>query len=280
VASTGEPPAAALGDVVVRTQAGARRFPAKERVDACARVLDDPPMPTADTPTAAAFVARLEAEATEVERRKYRRYFPERHEEFIGVRMGAVFAAARDNAGMDLAEIERLLEHDAHEVRAGAVRIMAEQAKATSTTDERRRELADLYVRRHDRIDDWDLVDLGAWEVLGRSLLDRDRGVLDELAASDDPWRRRSAICATFAFIRRGELDETYRLAALLLDDGHDLVRKAVGWALRNAGDADPGRLRDFLEAHAATMPRVTLRNAIEKLPSVERSRLLALGKG
>jgi 3-methyladenine DNA glycosylase AlkD len=233
-------------------------------------------MPIADSPTAAAFIARLESEATEAERLKYRRYFPERHEAFIGVRMGAVFAAARDSAAMDLDEIDRLLEHDAHEVRAGAVRIMAEQAKAKGTTDERRRELADLYLRRHDRIDDWDLVDLGAWEVLGRSLLDRDRGVLWELAASDDPWRRRSAICATFAFIRRGELDDTYGLSERLLDDDHDLVRKAVGWALRNAGDADPARLDAFLEAHAATMPRVTLRNAIEKRPPDERKRWLA----
>ena len=163
--------------------------------------------------SAAAFIARLEGEASEAERLKYRRYFPERHEEFIGVRMGAVFAAARDFAGMDLDQIERLLEHDAHEVRAGAVRIMAEQAKARSTTDERLQALAALYLRRHDRIDDWDLVDLGAWEVLGRSLLDRPRDVLDELAASDDPWRRRSAITATFAFIRRDELDDTYRIA-------------------------------------------------------------------
>ena len=172
---------------------------------------------------------------------KYRRYFPERHHEFIGVRMGAVFAAARDFAGMDLDQIERLLENDAHEVRAGAVRIMAEQAKARSTTGERLQALAALYLRRHDRIDDWDLVDLGAWEVLGRSLLDRPRGVLDELAVSDDPWRRRSAITATFAFIRRDELDDTYRIATRLLDDEHELVRKAVGWALRNAGDHDQG---------------------------------------
>ncbi len=134
-------------------------------------------------PTADAFIARLTGEASEAERIKYRRYFPERHQEFIGVRMGTVFAAAKANAGMELDQIERLLEHDAHEVRAGAVRIMAEQAKARATTDERRQALAALYLRRHDRIDDWDLVDLGAWEVLGRSLVDRPRDVLDELAA-------------------------------------------------------------------------------------------------
>ena len=171
--------------------------------------------------TADAFISRLEGDASEVERLKYRRYFPERYDEFIGVRMGAVFAAARDFAAMDLEQIERLLEHDAHEIRAGAVRIMAEQAKARTTTDDRLQALAALYLRRHDRIDDWDLVDLGAWEVLGRSLVDRPRGVLDELAASDDPWQRRTAITATFAFIRRGELDDTYRLALLLIHDEH-----------------------------------------------------------
>jgi 3-methyladenine DNA glycosylase AlkD len=228
--------------------------------------------------SADAFIARLEGEASEAERLKYRRYFPERYDEFIGVRMGAVFAAAREFASMDLDQVERLLEHDAHEVRAGAVRIMAEQAKAKATTDERLQALAAVYLGRHDRIDDWDLVDLGAWEVLGRSLVHRPRDVLDELAASDDPWRRRSAITATFAFIRRGELDDTYRIAELLLSDDHELVRKAVGWALRNAGDHDPERLNVFLDAHAATMPRSTLRNAIEKLAPEERKRLLALG--
>jgi 3-methyladenine DNA glycosylase AlkD len=227
-------------------------------------------------PTADAFIARLTSEASEAERIKYRRYFPARYQEFIGVRMGAVFAAAKANASMELDQIERLLEHDAHEVRAGAVRIMAEQAKARATTDERLQALAGLYLRRHDRIDDWDLVDLGAWEVLGRSLVDRPRDVLDELAGSDDPWRRRSAITATFAFIRRGELDDTFRIAERLLHDPHDLVNKAVGWALRNAGDHDPARLLAFLETHGATMPRVTLRNAIEKLPPPERRRLLA----
>jgi 3-methyladenine DNA glycosylase AlkD len=237
-------------------------------------------MPASPTDIAAdAFIARLEGEASEAERLKYRRYFPERHDEFIGVRMGAVFAAAREFAGMALDQIERLLEHDAHEVRAGAVRIMAEQVRARATTDDRLQALAALYLRRHDRIDDWDLVDLGAWEVLGRSLVERPRDVLDDLAASDDPWRRRSAITATFAFIRRGDLDDTYRIAGRLLDDEHELVRKAVGWALRNAGDHDPERLNAFLNANAASMPRSTLRNAIEKLPPEERRRLLALGR-
>ena len=231
-------------------------------------------------PTADAVIARLTAAASDDERVKYRRYFPDRWEEFIGVRMGTVFAIAREAAAMRLGEIERLLEHDAHEARAAAVRIMAEGAKARTTTDDRRQELADLYVRRHDRIDDWDLVDLGAWEVLGRSLVDRPRDILDELAGADDPWRRRSAITATFAFIRRGDLTDTYRLATRLMHDPRELVQKAVGWALRNAGDHDPERLVAYLDEHAATMPRVMLRNAIEKLDPATRRRLLAIRRG
>ena len=229
--------------------------------------------------TAAAFIARMEAAASDVERAKYRRYFPERHAEFLGVRMGTVFATAREFLALALPEIESLLEHDAHEVRAGAVRLMAEQAKHRTSTAERRAALHDLYLRRHDRIDDWDLVDLGAWEVVGRSLRDRPREAraeLDDLATSASPWERRTAVLATFAFIRDGELDDAYRLATTLLHDEHDLVRKAVGWVLRVAGDADPGRLRAFLDEHAATMPRVALRNAIEKLPPDERRRYLA----
>lgn len=230
-------------------------------------------------PDADAVIARVTAAASESERLKYRRYFPGRWEEFIGVRMGTVFAIARGASAMRLDEIERLLEHDAHEVRAAAVRIMAEQAKARTITDARRLALADLYIRRHDRINDWDLVDLGAWEVLGRSLVDRPRDILDDLAGADDPWRRRSAITATFAFIRRGELDDTYRLASRLLHDPHELVQKAVGWALRNAGDHDPERLDAFLEVSAGTMPRVMLRNAIEKLDPATRRRFLELGR-
>jgi 3-methyladenine DNA glycosylase AlkD len=150
------------------------------------------------------------------------------------------------------------------------------QARDRKRSTERKRALFELYLRRHDRIDTWDLVDRSAIWVVGEYLVDKPRDVLDGLAASDRPMERRTAILATFAFIRRGELDDAYRIAEALVDDPDDFVQKAVGWMLREAGKRDPARQAAFLEAHAATMPRVMLRYSIEKLDKPTRDRWLA----
>jgi 3-methyladenine DNA glycosylase AlkD len=180
---------------------------------------------------------------------------------------------------MDLAGIEALLDEPFHEPRAGAVRIMATQARGKRTPDAQRRALYELYLRRHDRINDWDLVDLGAWDVVGRWLVDKPHDVLDELARSSNMWERRTAILATMAFIRNGEVDDTFRIAEALLTDEQDLIHKAIGWALRAAGDSDRARLRAFLDGHAATMPRTTLRYALEHFEDQERAHYMGLRK-
>lgn len=195
------------------------------------------------------------------------------------IRMGQLFALAREHVDMSPAEIERLLESPAHEARVGAVSVMDWQARSRTTTDDRRRELFELYIRRHDLIDTWDLVDRSAIWVVGEYLRDKPRDVLDDLARSDRPMERRTAIVSTYAFIRRGQVDDTFRIAESLVDDGDDLVHKAVGWMLREAGKRDRGRLQAFLEAHAATMPRVMLRYAIEKLDPARREQYLAMRK-
>jgi len=164
-----------------------------------------------------------------------------------------------------------------HEARAAAMSIMAKQYAAKKTTPERRQELVDLYLRRHDRIDNWDLVDLAAYHVIGAHLVNRPRDVLYALAKSPSQWERRTAILATFAFIRRKEFAETFAIAELLLDDPEDLVQKATGWMLRSI--PDHGALTAFLDRHAASMPRITLRNAIEKFSPEERAHYLRLGK-
>jgi 3-methyladenine DNA glycosylase AlkD len=216
---------------------------------------------------------------------KYKRYFktgPGEYGEgdvFMGVRMGQVFALAKEFADMDLAGIEALLDEPFHEPRAGAVRIMATQARGKRTPDAQRRALYELYLRRHDRINDWDLVDLGAWDVVGRWLVDKPHDVLDELARSSNMWERRTAILATMAFIRNGEVDDTFRIAEALLTDEQDLIHKAIGWALRAAGDSDRARLRAFLDGHAATMPRTTLRYALEHFEDQERAHYMGLRK-
>jgi 3-methyladenine DNA glycosylase AlkD len=180
--------------------------------------------------------------------------------------MGRVFALAKEHMAMPLDEIERLLDSQNHLAKVGAVSVMDFQARDRKTTVERKQALFDLYIRRHDRIDTWDLVDRSAIWVVGEHLHDKPRDVLYELARSDRPMERRTAILATFAFIRRDDLDDAYRIAELLVDDPEDLVHKAVGWMLREAGKRDESRLRGFLDRHAATMPRVMLRYAVEKL--------------
>ena len=119
-------------------------------------------------------------------------------------------------------------------------------------------------------------MDRSAIWVVGEYLVDKPRDVLDKLAVSDRPMERRTAILATFAFIRRDQLDDTYRIAELLVDDPEDTVHKAVGWMLREAGKRDADRQAAFLEEHAATMPRVMLRYAIEKLDKPTRDAWMA----
>lgn len=182
------------------------------------------------------------------------------------VGMGQVFALAKEHMAMPLDEIERLLESPNHLAKVGAVSVMDFQARSRKTSPAQRRALFDLYLRRHDRIDTWDLVDRSAIWVVGEHLVDKPRHVLQELARSSRPMERRTAILATFAFIRRGDLDDAYAVADALARDEDELVQKAVGWMLREAGKRDEPRLLAFLDRHATEMPRVMVRYAIEKL--------------
>ncbi len=234
--------------------------------------------------TADAILARLQAMRSDEELKKYQRYFKFGEGEyahgdtFIGVRMGHVFDLAKERLLTPPAEIEKLMESDIHEARAAAMSIMAKQYAAKKTTPERRQELYDLYLRRHDRINNWDLVDLAAWYVIGPHLVDRPRAILYKLAKSDSMWERRTAILATFSFIKRGQLDDAFAISELLLDDPEDLIHKAVGWMLRSA-DVNRPALNAFLDKHAARMPRVMLRNALEHYAPDDRARYLAMGK-
>ena len=193
------------------------------------------------------------------------------------VGMGQVFALAKDSMHMTLDEIEALLESPQHLAKVGAVSIMDFQARSKATSPERRLALFDLYIRRHDRIDTWDLVDRSAIWVVGEHLRDKPRDVLYKLARSDRPMERRTAILSTFAFIRHGDLDDAYRIAELLVGDDEELVHKAVGWMLREAGKRDEPRLRAFLDRFAASMPRVMLRYSIEKLDRTVAARYRAM---
>jgi 3-methyladenine DNA glycosylase AlkD len=234
-------------------------------------------------PTAERFVHELSDHQSDEELRKIKRYFKSGNGQygqgdvFLGVRMGDVFKLAKQFIEMPPEEIERLLESPLHEVRAGGCSIMAKQAARKRTPESRRADLYALYLRRHDRINNWDLVDLAARDVVGAYLADRPRDVLHELARSENLWERRTAIVATSYFIRDGELDDTFAIAELLLGDDEDLIHKAVGGWLREAGKKDRPRLLTFLDEHAAAMPRTMLRYAMEHLDSELRAQYRAL---
>jgi len=193
---------------------------------------------------------------------------------FLGVSPGDVFPVAKRFSDLPLADVERLLDSPYYEVRLGAVAIMDFQARAKRTSLAQREALYDLYLRRHDRIDNWDLVDRAAPHVVGGWLADKPRDVLYELARSASPCERRTAIVSTWFFIRADDLDDTFRIAELLVSDEHDLVQKAVGSWLREAGKRDQPRLLRFLKAHAPTMSRTMLRYAAEKVPPATRAKL------
>jgi 3-methyladenine DNA glycosylase AlkD len=241
------------------------------------------PMPA--NPNAERFVQALVTYRSPEQRDKYRRYFKldegqyGEGDVFIGVRMGQVFSLAKEFIDMPPEDIEKLLESPIHEVRAGATSIMDKQGRSKKTTESRRKALFDLYLRRTDRINNWDLVDLAAPYVVGRYLSDKPRDVLYKLARSESLWERRTAIVATSYFIRQGDVADTFEIAEVLLGDDQDLIHKAAGGWVREAGKKDRQRLLGFLDEHAATMPRTMLRYTIEHLDKEERKHYLSMKK-
>ncbi len=230
--------------------------------------------------TASAFIEQLLALQSDDELRKIQRYFKPADmapgDYFIGIRMGSIFDLAKQHIDMPIAELETLLDNDMHEVRVGALSIMGKRATHRKTTPAQLEDLFDLYLRKLDRVNNWDLVDLSAHHVIGGHLADKPRDLLYELARDPSPWKRRISVFSTMHFIKKGDLDDAFAIAELLVHDPHELVQKAVGWVLRTAGDSDRPRLEAILDRHAPTMPRITLRAAIEHFSPSERAAYLA----
>lgn len=236
--------------------------------------------------TAELFVERLWKLQSDEELAKIQRYFKSgkgqygEGDKFIGVRMGQLFALAKEFVAMPPLEIEKLLLDNIHEIRAGALSIMDKQARIKKTPESRRKELYELYIRRHDRINNWDLVDVSCIYVVGGYLFDKPRDILYQLAVSDNMWGRRTAIVSTAYFMKYGEVDDTFRIAEILLHDEQDLIHKAVGGWIRQAGkNKHRARLLEFLDRFAATMPRTMLRYAIEHLDDAQRKHYMGLKK-
>jgi 3-methyladenine DNA glycosylase AlkD len=241
--------------------------------------------PAASKLTAKQFIEKLKTFQSDTELKKIQRYFKSGEgqygegDKFMGVKMGQLFTLAKAFADMPITEIEKLLESPIHEIRAGAVSIMDKASRNKKISPERLKEFYELYMRRHDRINNWDLVDLGCLYMTGSYLFDKPRTILSKLARSKNIWERRTAILSTCYFIRKGETGDTFRIAEMLVKDKEDLVHKATGWMLRFAGDKDRKRLLLFLDKHAATMPRTLLRYSIEKLDKKQKEHYMGLKK-
>lgn len=192
-------------------------------------------------------------------------------DKFLGVRMPDIRAVAKlDDGGSDVSHI---LESPWHEERLLALLILVRRFERGDLPEKKR--VFDFYLSSTRWINNWDLVDVSAYKIAGAWLLARPRPVLRRLARSSSLWERRIAIVSTYAFIRHGDLSDTFALAESLLQDPEDLMHKACGWMLREAGKRDVSALEAFLEHHAGQMPRTMLRYAIERFPGARRRQYL-----
>ena len=197
-------------------------------------------------------------------------------DKFLGIKVPitrSIVKACWKTTGFE--ELERCIGSEYHELRLAALLALVEIFSHAKTEAERSR-CVDFYLSHTDRINNWDLVDLSCYPLLGVWLLDKDRSILYDLARSGKTiWEQRIGIVSTMTFIRHGQLADTFAIADILLHHPHDLIHKAVGWLLREAGKRDKKALEDYLLPRYKQMPRTMLRYAIEKFPEPERQRYL-----
>ena len=214
-------------------------------------------------------------------------------DKFLGIKVPVtrevVKACWRETSMQDL---EECIASEYHEVRLAALLALVEifahakrfpvkpgMTKTTSCPARpgiSQQDCVDFYLAHTDRINNWDLVDLSCYPLLGVWLLDKDRQLLYDFARNGKTiWEQRIGMVSTMTFIRHGQLKDTFDIADILLHHPHDLIHKAVGWLLREAGKRDKEALVQYLGPRYQTMPRTMLRYAIEKFPEAERQSYL-----
>ena len=196
---------------------------------------------------------------------------------FLGVTVPQTRSLLPASEGLSEADVLTLLRSEWHEERLLALLILVRRFTKALHDDAARAHLVKLYLANTTWINNWDLVDSSAPQILGTWLLTRERRVLHRLAGSKSLWEQRIAIIATQALIRDDQFDDTLALCEYFLPHPHDLMHKACGWMLREVGKRDVSVLEHFLDQHAARMPRTMLRYAIEKLTAAERQHYLAM---
>jgi 3-methyladenine DNA glycosylase AlkD len=233
-------------------------------------------------PTASFLIAEILSVANPERAAHLQRFFKTGKGEYaegdilLGLTVPVVRDIVRHNADIPLSEIQILLNSEYHEVRlAGFMMLVAQFKKADKNDDdkERQRQIYNFYLFNARRANNWDLVDCSCMYIVGAYLLKQDdRNVLYRLAESDSLWEQRISIVSTWAFIKRHQYEDTLALAVMLLPHKHDLIHKAVGWMLREIGKYNRDVLIGFLEMYKHTMPRTTLRYAIEHFSPEKRT--------
>lgn len=192
-------------------------------------------------------------------------------DKFLGVTVPNIRAVANEFKDVDLEVIKELIHSPWHEMRMCALLILVNMSKKEVS-----KETFDFYLSQTRYINNWDLVDLTAPQIVGKYLLHKDRDTLYKLAESDLLWDNRIAIVSTLTFIRNNDLKDTYELSLKMMNHKHDLMHKAIGWMLREAGKRDANQLYNFVKEHKNIMPRTMLRYSIEKFDDKTRKELMS----
>jgi 3-methyladenine DNA glycosylase AlkD len=200
---------------------------------------------------------------------------------FLGVTVPETRRVTKRFNSLMLKDIQGLLLNKYHEVRLAGFLILIdkyESAKKKKEFSEQKR-IVDFYLKNIENANNWDLVDLSCYKILGDYLINKknERMILYELIKSKNLWKRRVGMVSTMALIRNNDLDDVFSLSEHLFQDKEDLMHKAVGWMLREAGKRDEARLKDFLKKNVKKMPRTTLRYSIEKFSERDRQYYLKL---
>jgi 3-methyladenine DNA glycosylase AlkD len=192
-------------------------------------------------------------------------------DKFLGVTVPNIREVAKEFKDINFDIINELIHSPWHEMRMCALLILVNNSKKEVTKD-----TFDFYLSQTKYINNWDLVDLSAPQIVGKFLLDKKHDILYRLAESDLLWDNRIAIVSTLTFIRNNDLDDTYQLSLKMMNHKHDLMHKAIGWMLREAGKRDTKRLYDFIMEYKNIMPRTMLRYSIEKFDKETRKELMS----
>ena len=193
---------------------------------------------------------------------------------FLGIRMPVIRRFAKENLDIPLVDIKKLIRSEFHEERLLGLLILVYKYDKSKSEWEKKK-YYQIYIKSFKNINNWDLVDVTCPHIIGQHLFDKDRSILYEWANSNHLWTRRISIVTNLWFIRRGHLEDVFDISKILLNDEHDLIHKAVGWMLREAGKKDMKKTEAFMKKYYSNMPRTMLRYAIERYPETKRQKYL-----